>query len=164
MATTTREQTRGSLSISLRQVLADKANDLPAARPEGNRRRPCGRLDEPVLFRGTPQDGGNFVAVGFGEHFMLKLNDEDGRAVDLYLEARADGDGAGNGSMAIAPARLRGRLEAVGEVMELIGEMPASEPPGNLLAKTLAAVEARGGATRNVVPAERAATTARIHA
>jgi len=74
---------------------------------------------------------------------MFKLNDDDGRAVDMLLDSSASSNGNGGHAFSAAPARFRQRLETVESILNLLKEMPQSEPPKNLVAKTLQAVERR---------------------
>jgi hypothetical protein len=74
---------------------------------------------------------------------MFKLNDDDGRAVDMLLDSSASSNGNGGHGFKAAPAPFRQRLETVESILNLLKEMPQTEPPKNLVAKTLQAVERR---------------------
>ena len=72
---------------------------------------------------------------------MFKLNDEDGRAVDMLLDSSASSNGNGGNGFSAAPAPFRERLQSVESILNLLKEMPNTEPPKNLVAKTLQSIE-----------------------
>jgi hypothetical protein len=72
---------------------------------------------------------------------MFKLNDEDGRAVDMLLDSSASSNGNGGNGFSAAPAPFRERLQSVESILNLLKEMPDTEPPANLVAKTLQSIE-----------------------
>ena len=72
---------------------------------------------------------------------MFKLSDEDGRAVDMLLDASASPNGNGGNGFAAAPAPFRQRLDNVESILNLLKEMPQTEPPKNLVAKTMQTIE-----------------------
>jgi hypothetical protein len=72
---------------------------------------------------------------------MFKLSDEDGRAVDMLLDASASPNGNGGNGFSAAPAPFRQRLDNVESILNLLKEMPQTEPPKNLVAKTLQTIE-----------------------
>ena len=74
---------------------------------------------------------------------MFKLSDDDGRAVDMFLDSAASSNGNGNGAFRAAPARIRERLDTVESILNLLKQMPSTEPPRNLVAKTMATIERR---------------------
>ena len=74
---------------------------------------------------------------------MFKLSDEDGRAVDMLLDSSASSNGNGGHAFGAAPAPFRQRLENVESILNLLKEMPNTEPPKNLVAKTLQNIERR---------------------
>lgn len=75
---------------------------------------------------------------------MLKLNDDDGRAVDMLLDTSGSSNGNGNGhAFSAAPAPFRQRLDTVESILNLLKEMPTTEPPRNLVAKTLQTIATR---------------------
>src|SRR6266566_654684 len=86
------------------------------------------------------------VSLQINEADMFKLSDDDGRAVDMLLDSAASSNGNGHGAATVraAPARIRERLESVESILNLLKQMPKSEPPKNLLAKTMATIERRG--------------------
>ena len=85
------------------------------------------------------------VSLQINEADMFKLSDDDGRAVDMLLDSAASSNGNGHGgAVRAAPARIRERLETVESILNLLKQMPKSDPPKNLLAKTLATIERRG--------------------
>jgi hypothetical protein len=82
---------------------------------------------------------------------MLKLNDDDGQAVDMLLEAGNGGPMSGNGGsahmpvLASVPSNLQQRLAAASAVLQVLKELPAPEPSAQLLTKLLRAIEAAAG-------------------
>ena len=74
---------------------------------------------------------------------MFKLSDDDGRAVDMLLDSSASSNGNGGHGFKAAPAPFRQRLETVESILNLLKEMPQTEPPKNLVGKTLQAVKRR---------------------
>jgi len=78
---------------------------------------------------------------------MFRLSDDDGRAVDMLLDRATSSNNGNNhnggGGLNAEPAIMRDRLESVESILSLLNEMPQDEPPANLVAKTLRAVEAR---------------------
>ena len=99
---------------------------------------------------------------------MVRLSDEDGRAVDILLDrtrpAVANGDGNGHGdghagsdggspAFPVASGQLTARIDVTSKLLHTIGQMPAAEPPENLIQRTLAYIEARGGLGRTPTPA-----------
>jgi hypothetical protein len=67
-----------------------------------------------------------------------KLTEEDRRAVDLLL----DHGGANHGGVTrVARAVSQGRLKAAERVLKLVGQMPAEDPPANLVARTMARID-----------------------
>ncbi len=88
---------------------------------------------------------------------MFKLSDDDGRAVDMLLDSAASSNGNGNGGHTFnaAPAPFRERLETVESILNVLKEMPKTDPPKNLVAKTLATIERRGKKRpRNFAPSQ----------
>jgi hypothetical protein len=102
---------------------------------------------------------------------MYRLSDEDARAVDLLLDAHAtDGngngnghtDGDGNGGHAFQTAtslNFTQRLARVERVLDTLAQMPASDPPANLAARTMQAIDA--GMRTTAQPATPATATTR---
>lgn len=87
---------------------------------------------------------------------MFRLSDDDGRAVDMLLDSAASSNGNGsNGGHAFsaAPAPFRQRLETVESILNLLKEMPITDPPQNLVSKTLRNIEARRRKRANKLPA-----------
>jgi hypothetical protein len=101
---------------------------------------------------------------------MVRLSDEDGRAVDILLDRTkppaaskrdGSGDGDGNGhadgdggpaAFAVGSDQLAARLDVASSLLQTLGQMPATEPPENLIERTLAYIEARGGLGRTPAP------------
>jgi hypothetical protein len=71
----------------------------------------------------------------------VKLSEEDRCAIDLVLEQRAavnNGDASGLEHCFGKPsASLQMRVQKVTQLLDLLGQMPAEEPPMNLAEKTL---------------------------
>jgi hypothetical protein len=77
----------------------------------------------------------------------FKMTQEDRCAVDLLLEqgsASAFKGWSASCFNADHGARLRHRVETVEKVLGVLAEMPASDPPANLVARTLRKVEREG--------------------
>lgn len=95
-----------------------------------------------------------------------RLDHEDGRAVDMMLDPTAIGGNRSEVSM--SSVKMTSRLKSVSQVLELLGNMPAPEPPMDLLSKTLRRIEEIGEATERVAhpsaPSQRPATQSRPHA
>ena len=78
----------------------------------------------------------------------MKLGDNDAQAVDLLLDRSSKfsgGNGGGSGVYAkpVGDAVAR-RIGAVESVLRLVAEMPAVEPPADLVAKTMDRIRQRG--------------------
>ncbi|MDB5289389.1 MAG: hypothetical protein JWL69_630 [Phycisphaerales bacterium] len=73
----------------------------------------------------------------------VKLRDEDRQAMDLLLDqsATAAGKAAGTAVYAAASGHIRERVVRVQKVLSLLDELPASDPPRDLMARTLRYVE-----------------------
>jgi hypothetical protein len=100
---------------------------------------------------------------------MVRLSDEDGRAVDILLDRTRPAapaskqDGNGNGGQAapaggapafpVASDQLAARLDVCSSLLHTLGQMPAADPPENLIERTLAYIEARGELGRTPAPA-----------
>jgi hypothetical protein len=92
---------------------------------------------------------------------MFKLSDDDSRAVDMFLDQGRWEDGG----FTAAPAPFRQRLENVGAILNLLNEFSAADPPNNLVARTMAAVDQ--GPRHRVTPmigGDRASASNRPHA
>jgi hypothetical protein len=77
---------------------------------------------------------------------MFKLSDDDGRAVDMLLDSSSSSNGNGGGHpFKAAPAPFRQRLESVESILNLLKELPNTEPPKNLVTKTLQNIDRRRG-------------------
>ena len=96
-----------------------------------------------------------------------RLGESDRRAVDLLLD-RTMGAGNGNGNGGYVthaqPAPEPG-LQAVQRVLSLLDVMPADEPADDLMARTMARIDARVGmAAQPMHPATAAMMSSRPHA
>ena len=76
---------------------------------------------------------------------MFKLSDDDGRAVDMLLDSSGSSNGNGGSGFTAPPTPFRQRLDSVESILNLLKEMPNSDPPKNLVAKTLQNIERRRG-------------------
>jgi hypothetical protein len=66
----------------------------------------------------------------------IRLGDEDRRAIDLLLDQRTDG--VLNEVFAVtAQDNLEKRLASVEKVLALLEQMPAAEPPADLVMRTM---------------------------
>ena len=94
-----------------------------------------------------------------------RLGERDRRAVDLLLDRSAGaGNGDGNGGyVAHAQPATDAGLQAVQRTLNLLDLLPAEEPPADLMARTMARIDARGPATP-LHPAAAALMTNRPHA
>jgi hypothetical protein len=96
-----------------------------------------------------------------------RLAVSDRRAVDLLLDRSTDaatGDGGGNGSyVSHAQAATEPGIQAVQRVLSLLDMLPAEDPPADLVARTMARLEPRGGA-QPMHPAGAGVMTDRPHA
>jgi len=71
----------------------------------------------------------------------VKLTDEDRCAIDLILAERANSGSGLEGCFGKAPAAIQKRVKKVGQLFDLLGQMPAEDPAPNLAAKTLRFVQ-----------------------
>jgi hypothetical protein len=89
-----------------------------------------------------------------------RLDTEDRRAVDLLLE-RANGIGDTPAVEQLFKAPVLGnfekRIDAVDRVLELLGNMPAEDPPADLVSRTLQRIAEFDAHGRAKVPAHRVA-------
>jgi len=69
----------------------------------------------------------------------LVLSDEDGRAIDLFLDqgAATTKGGMAKHATAVSPAKMA----VVQNILSLLGQMPVEEPPTNLVARTMRKIE-----------------------
>jgi hypothetical protein len=80
---------------------------------------------------------------------MLRLNDDDSRAVDVVLALRAAGNtsgdddepAAGDDHPAPPPDGLHTRLGCVQRLFKLLAMLPADDPSADLTARTLQTIE-----------------------
>jgi hypothetical protein len=77
---------------------------------------------------------------------VRKLTEDDGRIVDMLLDA------AGNAPQnpmlsqvftSSQPAMFEKRLDSIERVLSLLDQMPASDPPADLVNRTLSRIEER---------------------
>ena len=99
---------------------------------------------------------------------MKRLKAEDRHAVDLLLE-RPQGNGTpGLVEMVFArpvKGKFEDRLDAAEKVLDLIGQMPAGEPPADLISRTMQRIEeARLEPTAHPTPHHRPTKTTQKHA
>ncbi|HWB54888.1 MAG TPA: hypothetical protein VG722_11870 [Tepidisphaeraceae bacterium] len=72
-----------------------------------------------------------------------KLRDEDARVVDMLLD-RGGSSGQANMPQVFthhAPQEFTDRLQRVEQLLEVLNEMPALEPPADMVARTLDRIE-----------------------
>jgi len=74
---------------------------------------------------------------------MMRLNKDDGLAVDALLDPQIKSRHNGNAGGGGLPDRLVMRIEHVQSLLGLLHALPVGDPPDNLLAKTLEAIEKR---------------------
>jgi hypothetical protein len=69
----------------------------------------------------------------------LVISDEDGRAIDLFLDqgAASTKGGMAKHATAVSPAKMA----AIENILTLLGQMPVEEPPTNLVARTMRKIE-----------------------
>jgi hypothetical protein len=81
------------------------------------------------------------VAVQFRkgrEHMkMKKLNSDDRCAVDLLLEARAEGNGSLEECFGKSSASLQKHVRAAEKLFSFLDQMPAVQSPANLVTRTM---------------------------
>ena len=70
-----------------------------------------------------------------------KLSDEDGRVVDFLLD-RQDSEQLAKGVVVETTDLSAEHIETVQQVLTLLGELPADDPPGDLKINTLRRVDA----------------------
>jgi hypothetical protein len=98
----------------------------------------------------------------------VQLSDQDRRVVDLLMD-RASGAGNGNGhngdgraaGMAFSPVggAFASRIQAVEGMLQLLDHVPVSEPPADLVARTMRRIEEAAQALPGVRPGATAGTT-----
>src|SRR5437868_6259832 len=72
----------------------------------------------------------------------VKLSEEDRCAIDLVLEQRAAAAAGGlEHCFGKSSASLQKRVAQVGKLFDLLGHLPAEEPPANLVAATMKYVQ-----------------------
>ncbi len=69
-----------------------------------------------------------------------KLNQSDRQAVDLVLDQMAKGQD-GDGVIAVGAPPTEPRVEALGKILSVLENMPAAEPPADLVKRTLQLIE-----------------------
>jgi hypothetical protein len=68
----------------------------------------------------------------------MRLADQDRQALDLMLDQGVTADDRQTGFVATPRTdEMRERIAAVGQVLSLLGQMPAENPPSDLVAKTM---------------------------
>ena len=74
----------------------------------------------------------------------LKLTEDDRRAIDLLLDQGLSPDASGGGRAGFAPPTfdgVRARLRHASEFLKVLNAMPVSEPPADLVARTMARID-----------------------
>jgi hypothetical protein len=73
------------------------------------------------------------------------FSDEDRRAVDLFLD---QGAGAAKGGVTkVVPLVSQKRMASVLKILALLDELPAQDPPPNLVEKTMRRIDRASGKT-----------------
>jgi hypothetical protein len=97
--------------------------------------------------------GDDGVAYNFGDFMSATLSDDDRRAVDLLLNREGtrsngtgddNGDGGGGGGQAVTAntdGQFHERISRAERLLSLLSQMPASDPPQDLVSKTLRRIE-----------------------
>lgn len=95
-----------------------------------------------------------------------RLGDSDRRAVDLLLDrSAAAGNGNGDGNVSHTQPATEPGIQAVQRVLSLLDRMPVDEPPADLVARTLARIDARSAVPAQPMhPAAAAMMSNRPHA
>jgi hypothetical protein len=85
-----------------------------------------------------------------------RLGDEDAQAIDLLLD-RSNTVANNNSSAFSTPAgdSVVERIGAAETVMRLLAEMPAADPPADLVRKTLDRIRLRGNVTPSALEGDR---------
>ena len=111
----------------------------------------------------TFRHGNDGVADTTAGYTMYRLSEDDGRAVDLLLDAKASGrgNGGGNGNgngnghshssgnengnstaqASVASGQFPERLKRVSQVLDLLKALPSADPPNDLLSRTLTHID-----------------------
>lgn len=87
----------------------------------------------------------------------LQLGDEDRRAVDMYLDQSTsrsnDADNAASSARpAPASSEFRSRLQTIERLLTTLDQLPASDPPPDLVARTLRRIEEHDLAAKTFGP------------
>lgn len=99
-----------------------------------------------------------------GDDMKVKLSDDDRRAVDMLLDrdgaARAGKSGNGGSTVAMATdGQFYRRIERAEAVLNLLAEMPAFEPPADLVGRVMRRIE-EGPQQQRARPAAASTTNA----
>jgi hypothetical protein len=102
-------------------------------------------LPDPIL-------AANLRSTGFGNRTCLgeyamnaQLMEDDRRAIDLLLDQGLSPDASGGGRAGFAPPSMdsvRVRLRRASELLKMLHYMPSMEPPSDLVARTMARIDA----------------------
>src|SRR4051812_18244419 len=89
-----------------------------------------------------------------GNEMTRKLKDADRAAVDMLFDriAATAGNGNGDGLVAMSSSVSDANLQAVEKVLDLLGQMPAPEPPADLAARTLQRIASATGTAMPAMP------------
>ena len=96
----------------------------------------------------------------------VQLSDQDRRVVDLLMD-RTSGSGNGNGNhngdaraaFSAVGGAFASRLQAVESMLQLLDHVPVSEPPADLVARTMRRIEEAAQTIRGVRPGATAPAT-----
>ncbi len=95
---------------------------------------------------------------------MPKLSKEDAAAVDLLLDRSQSASGKAGAVYASTHGASRDRVRSVEKILSLFQQMPAADPPRNLLKKTLNRVGETLPATVSLAAPSLVGTSAQPHA
>jgi hypothetical protein len=92
-----------------------------------------------------------------GNEMTRKLKDADRAAVDMLFDritatAAGNGNGNGEGLVSMSSAVSDANLQAVETVLDLLGQMPAPEPPADLATRTLQRIASASGSALPTMP------------
>jgi len=83
-----------------------------------------------------------------------KLSHEDSRAIDLLLDRNGqDGAVAGSSTLKSVRMNMKSRLRAADRLLRILGQMPAAEPPPDLVLRTLQRIDGPATRTPGIAPA-----------
>jgi len=88
-----------------------------------------------------------------GNEMTRKLKDGDRAAVDMLFDRiTSAAAGKGDGLVAMSSTVSDANLQAVEKVLDLLGQMPAPEPPSDLATRTLQRIASATGSAMPSMP------------